>query len=157
MMSTAFPSITAIDGNGIPHLVTPTPVSAIYSDSCPLHPVALTLIEWLQSTFDVDVEQTRSAAMDLINVPDDVVQTVRIVPRNPDAAPLAFVLTGFPTVHLHAGLLQDFHFPSCACDACDEDLTSTAEDLEWTVRTIVAGGYSERFSPLARPLDQVQA
>jgi hypothetical protein len=131
----------------------------------PLHTVALALIEWLQSTFDVDIEQTPSAAVALINVPDDVVQAVRIGPRNPDAAPLTFVLTGFPTVFLHAGLLHDFHFPSCACDACDEDLTSMAEDLEWTVRTVVAGGYSERFSPwpgrwtefkLVQPGDRMQ-
>lgn len=112
-----------------------------------LHAVAGALIEWLQNAFDVTVEETPSAAFDLLRVPDEVVRAVRVVPRESTMAPLTFVLTPFPGVYLHAGSLHDFHFPVCGCDACDDDVTSLAEELESTVRTVVSGGYSERFDP----------
>jgi hypothetical protein len=113
----------------------------------PLHAVAVALIEWLQDTFDVTVEQTPSAATDLLHMPDDIVRAVRVVPREPTAAPLTFVLTPFPGVYLHAGALHDFHFPVCGCDACDDDVTRLVQELEWTVHTVVSGGYFERFDP----------
>ncbi|TFC82760.1 DUF6226 family protein [Cryobacterium sp. TMT3-29-2] len=113
----------------------------------PTHEVADALIDWLQTTFDVAMDQTPNVADDLLLLPNDVVRALRVVPRDPTAAPLTFVLTRFPGVYLHAGLLHDFHFPACGCDACDDDVLSLAEELEWTVRTVVSGGYSERFGP----------
>lgn len=113
----------------------------------PLHDVALALVEWLRSTFDVDVEQSPSAAADLLLQPRDLVQAIRIVPRDQAAAPLTFVLSRFPGVFLHAGWLHDFHFPMCGCDACDDNVTDLIDQLEWTVRTVVSGGYSESFAP----------
>ncbi len=111
----------------------------------PLHVVATALIGWLQDTFDVVVEQDPAVAADLLVLPDEVTRAVRVTPRNPAAAPLTFVLTPFPGVYLHAGSLQDFHFPVCGCDACDDNVVNLLEDLEWTVRAVVSGGYSERF------------
>lgn len=116
----------------------------------PLHTVADALIEWLQDTFKVSVEQDTVVADDLLHVPDDVVRAVRVVPHDPATAPLTFVLTEFPGVYLHAGLLHDFHFPVCGCDACDDDPTNLASELEWAVRTVVSGGYVERFDPWPR-------
>ncbi len=113
----------------------------------PLHAVADALIDWLQSTFEVIVEQDPVVAIDLLHMPNDVVRAVRVVPRDRTAAPLTFVLTKFPGVYLHAGALHDFHFPVCGCDACDDNVENLTEDLEWTVRTVVSGGYSERFDP----------
>ena len=113
----------------------------------PLHDVALALVEWLRSTFDVDVEKSSSAAADLLLQPRDLVQAVRIVPREHAAAPLTFVLSRFPGVFLHAGSLHDFHFPACGCDACDDNVTELIAQLEWTVRTVVSGGYSETLAP----------
>ncbi|MDJ0322503.1 DUF6226 family protein [Cryobacterium sp. PH31-AA6] len=112
-----------------------------------LHDVADALIEWLQTTFDVAVDEAPNATADLLHLPNEVVRAVRVVPRNPTAAPLTFVLTPFTGVYLHAGLLNDFHLPVCGCDACDEDVLNLAEELEWTTRTVVSGGYSERFDP----------
>ena len=111
----------------------------------PLHTVANALADWLQESFDVTVDESPSVASDLLRVPDQVVRAVRIMPGDPAAAPLTFVLTGFPGVYLHAGALHDFQFPVCGCDACDEDVSGLAEDLEWTVRAVVQGGYMERF------------
>jgi hypothetical protein len=113
----------------------------------PLHAVADALIDWLQETFDVSVDESPEVASDLLRPPEDVVRAVRIVPSDKRAAGLSFVLTGFPGVYLHAGALHDFHFPVCGCDACDEGVLELADDLEWTVRTVVQGGYAERFFP----------
>ncbi|KFF60104.1 hypothetical protein JF66_06740 [Cryobacterium sp. MLB-32] len=113
----------------------------------PLHDVAIALIEWLQNTFDVTVEHSPSATADLLHMPDDVVSAIRVVPHDPSAATLTFVLTQFPGVVIHAGTLHDFRFPGCGCDACDDNATSVADELEWTVRTVASGGYSERIDP----------
>lgn len=113
----------------------------------PLHTVALALIDWVQSSLDVTVEHAPNVAADLLLLPTDVVRAVRVVPRDPAAAPLTFVLSGFPGVYLHAGALHNFHFPVCGCDACDDDVANLADELEWTVRTVVSGGYSERLDP----------
>lgn len=69
----------------------------------PLHAVAFALVEWLQSTFDATVEETLTAASDLIRIPDDVVRVIRVVPSEPKAASLTFVLRQFLGVYLHAG------------------------------------------------------
>ena len=113
----------------------------------PLHDVADALILWLQLTFDVVVEESLELAADLMRPTgaEPVVRAVRVTPRHQAAAALTFVFTQFPGVVLHAGVLQDFPFPSCGCDACDEGVDSVAEELEWTVLTVVSGGYSETF------------
>ncbi len=104
----------------------------------PLHAVAEALIEWLHGNFEVTIEQDMAVAQDLLHLRDDVIRAVRVVPRNPAAAMLTFVLTRFPGVYLHAGSLHDFHFPECGCDACDDEVTNLAADLEWTVRTVAS-------------------
>lgn len=112
----------------------------------PLHDVALAPIDWLQNTFDVTVEHTPTAATDLLRMEDDGVRAIRVVPREPTAAPLTFVFTRFPSVDLHAGVLHDFHFLERGDDAWDDDVLDEADDLEWVVRTVVAGGYSDALA-----------
>ncbi len=46
-------------------------------------------------------------------------------------------------------MLHDFHFPLCGCDACDDEVRSLADELEWTVRMVVTGHYSESVDPQA--------
>ncbi len=120
----------------------------------PLHEVAEALIKWLLNTFEVILEEDPVVATDLIQVPNDVVRAVRVVPSDFKAAPLTFVLTSFPGVYLHAGSLHDFHFPVCGCNACDDKVENLIEELEWTVRTVVSGGYYESFDPL--PADWIE-
>src|SRR5690606_379530 len=66
-----------------------------------------------------------------------------LVPDNPDGAPLTVVYTAFPGVIVHAGLLHDFVFPDCGCDACDESVESAAEEMERLVLAVAAGDYAE--------------
>ncbi|MCU1566817.1 MAG: hypothetical protein JWQ56_1754 [Pseudarthrobacter sp.] len=110
-----------------------------------LHSVALALIERLAAVYDVEVQDDRAHARDLLSEAQSVLQVVKVMPRLSKAAPLTFVLTGYPSVRVHAGVLHDFPFPVCGCDACDETAETTADRMERLVLTVVAGGYRERY------------
>jgi len=113
----------------------------------PLQVIAAALIDWLADTFEVTIVDDPAASDDLLHLPDTVTRAVRVTPRSADAATLTFVFTGFPGVILHAGLLHDFPFPVCGCDACDETWERAADEMEWTVRTVVEGGFAEGVDP----------
>lgn len=113
----------------------------------PIQDVADALVEWLTRSYDVQIIRTATVASDLLHRRDDVTRAVRITPSHRAAAPVTFVYTSFPSVIIHAGELHDFPFPFCGCDACDESWESAVDELEWTVLTIVRGGYRERIEP----------
>lgn len=113
----------------------------------PLHDVADALVRHLAARYDVDVTDDPSCAGD-VRVPlPEAVRAVRLVPRRATSAALTVVWTAFPGVVLHAGLLQDFPFPVCGCDACDEPWDHLVDDLEWHVGVVVGGGYREWATP----------
>ena len=99
----------------------------------PLHTVAGALIEYLIRAFVADALENSSVVEDFIHPLDDIARAVRIVPSDPAAAPMTFAFTNHPGLGVHAGMLHDFWFPGCGCDACDESLESAAEELESTV------------------------
>ncbi|MCU1519979.1 MAG: hypothetical protein JWN19_364 [Arthrobacter sp.] len=131
------------------------PDSEAYSvDSHPerfagLHDVARALIDHLTAVYDVDVQDDPAHVRELLMERRDVRQAVKVTPRRSGAASLTVVLTGYPGVVVHAGLLHDFPFPVCGCDACDETVEAAADRLEMLVLTVAAGGYSERY-PVGR-------
>lgn len=110
-----------------------------------LHVVALALIDHLSVLYDVDVDSSPAHAAGLQMVARDVLQAIRVTPRRSGAAPLTFVLTRYPGVLIHAGLLHDFAFPACGCDACDDTAETVADRMEMLVLAVAAGGYSERY------------
>ena len=114
-----------------------------------LHVVARALIDHLAAVYDVDVQDGPVHAAEIVVDVKDVLEAVRVAPRDPGAAALTFVLTGYPGVVVHAGVLHDFPFPVCGCDACDETVETTADRLEMLVLSVAAGGYSERY-PVGR-------
>src|SRR5580765_5529275 len=108
----------------------------------PVHRIAEALIEYLQREYDVQIIDDLSCAADVrYNV--NARRAVRVAPRSSDAASLTFVFTDYPGVVVHAGLLHDFLYPQCGCDACDENWESVADELERTVLAVVSGGYRE--------------
>ncbi|MCK6210695.1 hypothetical protein KZX45_09100 [Georgenia sp. EYE_87] len=117
----------------------------------PLHEVADALVTHLLGTYDVGTDDDLSCAADLLHPREDVVRAVRLTPTDPDAAPMTFVWTSYPGVVIHAGVLHDFPYPNCGCDACDETAGSQAEEMEYQVFAVAAGGYREavrgRLSP----------
>ena len=109
----------------------------------PLHEVALALVDYLQRTYAVEVLDELSCLADLWRPRVNAVRAVRLTPATADAASMTFVLTDHPGVIVHAGLVHDFVYPVCGCDACDETWQSVADDLEHDVQAIVSGGYRE--------------
>jgi hypothetical protein len=117
----------------------------------PLHEVADCVIAYLEEAYDVVVESDpvgsdAGTAEGQAPARKDVVRVVRVVPNAPDAAALTFVFTSFPSVIVRAGELQEFLYPICGCDACDETWDRTAEELEWQVFAVAAGGLEERIN-----------
>ncbi|MBT2597135.1 DUF6226 family protein [Arthrobacter sp. ISL-72] len=110
-----------------------------------LHSVALALIAHLTAVYDIDVDGNPGHAAELVMEAREVVQAIKVTPRMSGTASLTFVLTGYPGVLIHAGVLHDFPFPVCGCDACDETVESSADRMEMLVLTVAAGGYSERY------------
>lgn len=109
----------------------------------PLHTIAHALIDHLLAEYDVEADDGIEVAADLIHPHPDVVRAVRIRPRDPACAALTFVFTGYPGILLHAGVLHDFFYPSCGCEACDEEWSAEADDLEQQVLAVVTGNYRE--------------
>ncbi len=109
----------------------------------PLHAVADALIRYLVAAYDVEVTEDPAFAADLIHERHDVIRAVRLAPNKQDAATLTFVFTSFPSVIIHAGMLHDFLYPICGCDACDETWESQADEMEWQIPAVVAGRFRE--------------
>ena len=112
----------------------------------PLHEVADAMIVHLDETYDVVVASDPAFATDLARARDDVIRVVRVSPNTSDASPLTFVFTSFPSVIVRAGVFQELLYPTCGCDACDEEWVRTADELEWQVFAVVAGGLEEHIN-----------
>ena len=61
------------------------------------------------------------------------------------------MFTAYPGIFLHAGLLHDFHYPACGCDACDSNWVAEADGLEQQVLAVVTGHYREGIERGLRP------
>ena len=72
-----------------------------------------------------------------------MVRAVRIRPDDLACASLTFVFTAYPGIYMHAGLLNDFKYPVCGCDACDSTWDYEAGELEKQVQAVVTGHYRE--------------
>ena len=71
-------------------------------------------------------------------------ETVRLV--SVQGAPITFLTTSFPGVVIRFGTWGHEPFPSCGCDACDENPVQEIERMVRLVETTVAGGYRERMT-----------
>ena len=67
----------------------------------------------------------------------------RLVPDDPAAAALTLAATPFPGVSALFGRTCLVSYPSCGCDACDEDPARLVGELESDVATLVEGGFGE--------------
>ena len=152
-------SFTDEDGNPIPYgsRWEDSPPDDSYSVTshterfAPLQTIADALIEHLSLAYDVEVRDDPALASRDGQEISRGARAVLLTPASPDAAPLAFVQTDFPGVLLHAGALHRFTFPVCGCDACDDDWTTLADDLETTVFDVVAGRYEESITAGTEP------
>jgi len=113
----------------------------------PLHGFALTLLDELQGSFEVE----RVEAYGLERELEDRVRglarpTIRLVPADRRAAPLTVVFTAFPGLIVRAGHWCSAVLPSCGCDACAEMAEDEIVRLREMVDNVVAGRFHERIS-----------
>ena len=68
---------------------------------------------------------------------------IRLVPYDPQAAPIVVAFTDFPGVFLKFGSWRTEAFPDCGCDACDEMPDESIEEVVRMVEAVVSGGFHE--------------
>jgi hypothetical protein len=107
----------------------------------PLHRIASDKLEQLESTFDVERWDTVTPD------PEIKVQlaraSVRLVPRDPSAAPVVVSFTSFPGLYVRCGRWFLDPFPSFGCDACDETLEDESQRFGELIENVVAGRFRE--------------
>lgn len=124
----------------------------------PLHTIADALVAHLITEYEVDVADEPDPARPEFRRMDEsgYERCVRLVPRDPHAAPLTFLYDPFPSITVHAGLLHWDPFPGCGCDHCDETADSAADALEELVFAVVGGRLIERLSTSSPPERRVE-
>ena len=115
----------------------------------PLHATMLEIIARLENDFDVERTEGHGLDEDLERRLALASPSVRLSPKDTDAAPITAVFTAFPGLHLRFGRWHMELFPNCGCDACDESADGEIERLTETVNDVIAGRFRET---LRRPL-----
>jgi len=110
----------------------------------PLHDVALALLRQLHASFNVSYVEGYGLDSEL-EVGDLVRPSIRLVPLDSKAAPLAVTFTAFPGLRVRAGRWCTAAFPACGCDACDESADEEAARLAQMIDDVVAGRFRERI------------
>jgi hypothetical protein len=110
-----------------------------------LHAVALELLDLLESDFDVERVEPYENDEDLdqfARVPL-ARPTVALVPKDPGSAPLVVAFSSFPGLVVRVGRSYRLAFPSCGCDACDENAEGEADRFRRLVRAVTLGHFRE--------------
>jgi hypothetical protein len=106
----------------------------------PLHEFADQLIIRLAERFDVDAGKVIDADLEHGGIAR---ASIRLVPRSEDAAPITFTFTPFPGLRARFGHWYTEAFPSCGCDACDENAEDLTHRLGALVEDVTAGRFRE--------------
>jgi hypothetical protein len=92
--------------------------------------------------YEVDREEGVGLAPD-IELAQPSCGTIALRPCNTDAAPIVLVFTSFPGIRLRAGRWHMAAFPTCGCNACDEQLDDESRRLMWLLNSVVSGRFKE--------------
>lgn len=111
----------------------------------PLHAHALDLLARLQTTYDVVASERFAPRSGLLEPFEHARPPVTLTPVVSEAAPLAVAFTSFPSVIVHCGRWHVTGFPSCGCDACNENAADEAERLDDLAGKVVAGLFAEEI------------
>lgn len=108
----------------------------------PLHAAAMELLDRLEREFAVDRLEGHDADDDWVR--ENLARpSVRLVPNDPQAAPIVVAFTDFPGLYLKFGSWRTEPFPDCGCDACDEMPDDSIERMTEMVEIVVSGGFRE--------------
>ena len=115
----------------------------------PLHAAATELLDRLEREFAVERLEGPDAD-DELGRESLARPRIRLVPHDPQAAPIVVAFTEFPGLHLRFGSWRTEPFPGCGCDACDETADGSMEEMTRMVEAVVSGGFREsmRVPPL---------
>ena len=106
---------------------------------------ALAAFDHLRVTYEV----TERSTFDPLPIPlapfEHARPPITLIPAAPDAAPLGIAFTRFPGVIVRYGRWHAAPFPSCGCDACNENASEEAVRLDLLVRRVVAGQFMEEL------------
>jgi hypothetical protein len=108
----------------------------------PLHSFVVGLISRLEADYDVERLDGYGLDDELERV-DLVRPSVKLLPRDPGAAPIVVAFTAFPGLVVRVGRWHTDTFPSCGCDACDETADGEAARLTQMVDDVTAGRFRE--------------
>ncbi len=100
------------------------------------------LVAKLTTEYDVTVT-SGTAAADFPAYRGSAESTTRIDPAT--GAPIRILITDFPGVVIRFGRWGDQAFPSCGCDACDEDPAELVAEMELLVHAVTGGRYVEEL------------
>ena len=109
----------------------------------PLHIAALGTIGQLESDLDVECIEEYGLDEELERGLDVSRPAVKLIPAEPEAAPIAVVFTTFPGLHIRFGRWYKELFPICGCDACDESAEGETDRLNELFDDVTAGRFSE--------------
>ncbi len=115
----------------------------------PLHAAATELLDRLEREFAVERLEGPDAD-DELGRESLARPRIRLVPHDPQAAPIVVAFSEFPGLHLRFGSWSTEPFPGCGCDACDETADESMEEMTRMVEAVVSGGFREsmRVPPL---------
>ena len=109
----------------------------------PLQSAAIEVLDRLEQTFDVHRVEGYGLDEELEGARGTVRPSIQLTPADPKAASITVVFTDFPGLFVRFGRWQDVLFPSCGCDACDEDPQDEIERFRESVDRVTAGGFQE--------------
>ena len=109
----------------------------------PLHTAVQEIIGQLESDFEVERSEGFGLDEELGRGLDIARPGVKLIPADPEAAPIVVVFTDFPSLHLRFGRWYKEPFPDCGCDACDESAEGEIERLNEVFDDVTAGRFRE--------------
>ena len=109
----------------------------------PLHEAALRLIKRLIA--DYDVEMTEGYDLSVLGIGKDRLArpSIALSPSDSACAPITIAFDDFPGISARFGQWQENGFPSCGCDACDEDANGEIARMTRMFESIISGGFRE--------------
>ena len=115
----------------------------------PLHAAATELLDRLEREFAVE-RLVGHDADDELGRGRLARPPIRLVPHDPQAAPIVVAYTDFPGLRFRFGSWYTEPFPDCGCDACDETADGSIEEMIRMVEAVVSSGFREgmRVPPL---------
>ena len=109
----------------------------------PLHTAVQEIIGQLENDFEVRRSEGFGLDEKLETGLDIARPGVKLIPADPEAAPIVVVFTAFPGLQIRFGRWYREPFPDCGCDACDGSAEGEIERLNEMFDDVTAGRFRD--------------